>query len=350
MSVPLVVVDADVLGRRRTGDETYVANLLRELGALAPSDLRLAAVTRRPDLVPAGIEPLELPARSQVLRMAYALPRFLRNLGPALGHFQYAIPAGFRAPAVVTVHDLSFERDRAMMGLRDRVIFRTVVPRAARRAARVLTVSEQTRRDLIEQYGLPEGRIVVTPNGVDPAFGPEGAREDDGAYALFVGALQPRKDPVSAVEAIALVDGGLRLVFAGPDKGGGAALREAVARLGLEERVELLGYVEQERLAALYRGAACLVFPSRYEGFGLPVVEAMACGTPVVAARTSALPEVAGDAAILVEPGSPAALAHGIQEALADRERLTAAGLERARRFSWRTTAERTLAVYRELL
>ena len=237
-----------------------------------------------------------------------------------------------------------------MMGLRDRLIFRTVVPRAARRAARVLTVSERTRRDLIEHYGLPEDKIVVTPNGVDPAFGPEGPKADGSAYALFVGALQPRKDPVSAVEAIALVDGGLRLVFAGPDKGGGQALREAVARLGLEDRVELLGYVEQERLAALYRGAACLVFPSRYEGFGLPVIEAMACGTPVVAARTSALPEVAGDAAVLVEPGSPAALAQGIAEALADRERLVAASLERALSFSWRKSAERTLAVYRELL
>jgi len=237
-----------------------------------------------------------------------------------------------------------------MMGLRDTLIFRTVVPRAARRAERVLTVSERTRRDLIEHYGLPESNIVVTPNGVDPAFGLDGPKADGSAYALFVGALQPRKDPVSAVEAIALVDGGLRLVFAGPDKGCGPALREAVARLGLEDRVELLGYVEQERLAALYRGAACLVFPSRYEGFGLPVIEAMACGTPVVATRTSALPEVAGDAAVLVEPGSPAALAQGISDVLADRERLTAAGLERARSFSWRKSAERTLAVYRELL
>jgi glycosyltransferase involved in cell wall biosynthesis len=236
------------------------------------------------------------------------------------------------------------------MGFRDGLIFRAVVPRAARRAARVLTVSERTQHDLIDRYGLPKERIVVTPNGVDPAFGPEGAREDGGPYALFVGALQPRKDPVSAVEALALVGGDLRLVFAGPDKGGGQELRRAVARLGLEQRVDLLGYVEQERLAALYRGAACLVFPSRYEGFGLPVVEAMACGTPVVAARTGALPEVAGDAAVLVEPGSPAALARGIAEALAGRAEFAAAGLERARRFSWRETAERTLAVYRELL
>jgi glycosyltransferase involved in cell wall biosynthesis len=350
VSRPLVVVDADVLGRRRTGDETYVANLLRELAELAPSDLRLAAVTRHPALVPTGIEPLDLPATSQVLRMALTLPRLLQKLGPALGHFQYAIPAGFRAPAVVTIHDLSFERERAMMGLRDRLIFRTAVPRAARRAARILAVSERTRRDLIERYGITEERIVVTPNGVDPAFGPDGPKEDGSPYALFVGALQPRKDPVSAVEALALVGGDLRLVFAGPDKGSGEALRRAVARLGLERRVDLLGYVEQERLAALYRGAACLVFPSLYEGFGLPVVEAMACGTPVVAARTGALPEVTGDAAVLVEPRSAGALARGIEVALAGRAALAAAGLERARRFSWRQTAERTLAVYRELL
>jgi glycosyltransferase involved in cell wall biosynthesis len=349
MSTPLVVVDADVLGRRRTGDETYVANLLRELAALAPSDLRLAAVTRRPDLVPAGIEPLELPARSQVLRMAYTLPRFLRRLGPALGHFQYAIPAGFGGPAVVTIHDLSFERERTMMGLRDRLIFRTVVPRAARRAVRVLTVSERTRRDLMAHYRLPEHKILVTPNGVDPAFGPHGPKADGSAYALLVGALHARKDPVSAIEAIALVPE-LRLVLAGPDRGGGRAVRKAVERLGLGHRVELLGYVDQERLAALYRGAACLVFPSRYEGFGLPLVEAMACGTPVVAARTGALPEVAGDAAVLVEPEDPGALARGIREALTDRERIRAAGLERAGRFTWGETARQTLDAYREVL
>ncbi|MGI8607283.1 MAG: glycosyltransferase family 4 protein, partial [Gaiellaceae bacterium] len=196
---------------------------------------------------------------------------------------------------------------------------------------------------------LPDGKIVVTPNGVDPAFGPDGPKADGSAYALCVGALESRKDPVAAVEAVALLPA-LRLVLAGPDRGGGAAVREAVGRLGLGDRVDLLGYVDQERLAALYRGAACLVFPSRYEGFGLPLVEAMACGAPVVAARSGALPEVAGDAAVLVEPGSPAALARGIEEALADRGRLVAAGLERARRFNWRTTAERTLAVYRELL
>jgi glycosyltransferase involved in cell wall biosynthesis len=351
LSGPLVVIDADVLGRRRTGDETYTAGLLRELAAAALDDLQLAAITRRPDLVPEGIEPVELPARSQVLRMSAGMPRLLRRLRPVLAHFQHAFPLGLPCPGVVTVHDLSFERDPSVMPARDRLIFRAVVPRAARRAARVLAVSELTKRDLVELYGIPEEKIVVTPNGVDPAFTPEGPRADGDPYALFVGALQPRKDATSAIEALSVLgDGAPRLVLVGPDKGGRADAERAAERLGLSERVELRGHVPQEELAALYRGAHCLVFPSRYEGFGLPVLEAMASGTPVVATTAGALPEVAGDAAILVEAGDPVALAGGIERAIADRERLVAAGLERARQFSWAETARRTLEVYRELV
>ena len=167
---------------------------------------------------------------------------------------------------------------------------------------------------------------------------------------LFVGGIQPRKDPLTAIEALALLDGELDLVLVGAEKRGGEEVRKTVQRLGLERRVVLAGHVDHEELAALYRGAACLVFPSRYEGFGLPVLEAMASGTPVVAAAAGAVPEVAGDAAILVEPGDPEAIADGVRRALAERERLVAAGLERAGRFSWAETARRTLAVYRELL
>ena len=127
-------------------------------------------------------------------------------------------------------------------------------------------------------------------------------------------------------------------------------MRETIARLGLERRVELLGHVEKTKLAELYRGAACVVLPSRYEGFGLPVVEAMACGTPVVATRAGSIPEVAADAAVLVEPGDPVALAEGVERALAERETLVAAGFERARAFSWPATARATLDVYRELV
>ena len=336
---PLVVVDADVLGRHRTGDETYVLNLLRELAPLAPAaGLRIAAVTRHVGLVPEGIEAVELGTSSQELRMILTLPRLLRRLGAALAHFQYALPLALPCPAVVTIHDLSFEREPSLMGRRDRLVFRKVVPRAARKAVRVLTVSERTRRDLRELYGLPDGKIVVTPNGVDPAFTPSNSLLQ-GDYVLVVGAVQERKNPLAALAAADAA--GLPLVVAGPAKD------EALAR-ELERRgARVTGYVEQEELVRLYRGAACLLQPSRYEGFGLPVLEAMACGTPVVAVPEPALQEVAGGAAIWAEEHE---LGDGIRRAVAERDRLVAAGLERARLFSWRETARRTLEVYQEAL
>jgi glycosyltransferase involved in cell wall biosynthesis len=343
----VVAFDADVLGRQRTGDETYVLNVLRELGALAPSDLRLVAITRRPDLVPEGVERVELAVRSQELRMAWSLPRMLRRLSADLVHTQYAVPLRCPCPAVVTVHDLSFEREPGLMSWKDRVVFRLVVPRAVRRAARVLTVSERTKADLVERYGLGPERIVVTPNGVDPAFRPAPPSGADnasnsllqGAYVLSVGAIQRRKNQLAALDASKAA--GLQLVVVGPEKD--AELAAELRRRG----ARLEGYVETQRLVDLYRGAACLVQSSRYEGFGLPVLEAMASGTPVVAVPDPALREVAGDAAIFVEE---AELAEGIRHALDERVRLVTAGLERARAFSWRAAAERTLAVYGEIL
>jgi glycosyltransferase involved in cell wall biosynthesis len=332
--VKSVLVDADVLGRRRTGDETYVLNLLRELGRQA-DDLRILAVTRNPALVPEGVEPVELAAQNQHFRMAIQLPQLLRRLKPDLAHFQHSLPLA-SVRAVLTVHDLNFERDPTLMPLPDRMVFKTVVPRSARAAERVFAVSERTKRDLVELYELPEQKIVVTPNGVDPAFRPDGGAAGD--YVLFVGAIQERKNPLAALDAARAA--GLPLVVVGPEK---------EPRLAEELRAggaDLRGYVEQEELAALYRGAAALVLPSRYEGFGLPVLEAMACGTPVVAAPDAALVEVAGDAAVFAEPP----LAEALQVAIASRERLRAAGLERAQAFSWEETGRRTLEVYRELL
>ncbi len=336
MADPLVVVDADVLGRERTGDETYVDNLLRALVPLADG-IRLAPVVRRAGLAPAGTDELVLPARLQELRMAWSLPRLLRRVRPSLAHFVHAIPPRCPCPAVLTIQDISFARRPELMGRADRLVFRSLVPRAARRAVRVLAISERTKRDLIELYGLPEERVVVTPLGVDPTFGPGDPAPD--SYLLFVGAIQPRKDPLAAARAAGKL--GLRLVVVGPEKD--ASLAAELRRAG----AELRGYVPKDELARLYRGAACLVFPSQYEGFGLPVVEAMASGTPVVAAPDPALQEIAGDAAVFAEQGD---LAEAVERALADRERLRAAGFERARRYTWEETARRTLAVYREVL
>ena len=333
---PLVVIDADVLGRLRTGDESYVRNLLRCFGEIGETGLRLAAVTRHPELVPTGVEALPLETRVQELRMAWALPRLLRRCGAALVHTQYALPLRVSCPVVVTIHDLSFERDAALMGRKDRFVFRRVVPLAARKAARVLTVSERSKRDLVELYGIAPERIVVTSNGVDPIFRPGPGSHD---YVLAVGAVQARKNQLAALDAARAV--GLPLVVAGPEKE--PALAAELRRRGA--RVE--GYVSHDRLAELYRGAACLVQASLYEGFGLPAVEAMASGTPVVVVPDPALLELVGDAAVVVAADR---LADGISRARADRDRLAAAGLERAREFSWEAAARTTLAVYREVL
>jgi glycosyltransferase involved in cell wall biosynthesis len=331
----VILLDADVLGRNRTGEETYVRNLLRELPLAAP-DLRFAAVTRHPELVPEGVEAIVLPARSQELRMAWTLPRLLRRLRPQLAHFQHALPLGWRGRSAVTLHDLHFERDPSVMGLLDRVTFKAVVPRAARRADVVLAVSERTKRDAVELYGLDPGRIVVTPHGVDPAFGPGAG---GGGYALFVGALQARKDPLAAADAARAV--GLPLVAAGPEKE--PALAAELRRRGADVR----GFVDVAELAELYRGAEALLLPSRFEGFGMPVLEAMASGGPVVLSDDPALREVAGDAGVVAERGD---YAEALRRALADRPRLAAAGIERARGFSWRRTAELTVAAYRSVL
>jgi glycosyltransferase involved in cell wall biosynthesis len=349
---PLVVIDADVLGRQRTGDETYVENLLRRLAALGDGDFRFAAITRHPELVPGDVEAVHVGTGSQELRMAWSVPRELRRLRPALAHFQHALPLRCPCPAVVTIHDLSFERDPAAMSRRHRAVFKRVVPRAARGARRVIAVSERTKRDLVDLYGISPDRIAVTPHGVDPAFGPSRSvagqspstrtkglgQVAGGGYLLYVGAVQARKDPLAAARAAREV--GLPLVVAGPERE--PELARELEALG----ADLRGYVEKDELAVLYRGAAALVLPSRYEGFGLPVLEAMASGLPVVAADEPALREVAGDAAVYADGD----LADAVRAALADRDRLVAAGLERAKAFSWEETARRTLAVYREAL
>jgi glycosyltransferase involved in cell wall biosynthesis len=332
---PLVVLDADVLGRQRTGEETYVANLLAQLPRVA-DDLRFAAFTRNPELVPEGVERIELRARSQELRMGWSVPRALARLRPNLAHFQWALPPARRSPSVVTIHDLSFERDRRVLPLHEWVIFKVMVRRAARRADHVIAVSERTKRDIVELYGVDESRVTVAPHGVGDEFRPGPVT---GNYLLFVGVVQDRKNPLVAAEAAAAA--GLPLIAAGPVRD------EALATELRTRGVDVRGYVSKEELVGLYQGAACLVFPSSYEGFGLPLVEAMACGIPVVATPDPALEEVAGGVAVFVEAER---MGEGVTRALADRARLRELGLGRAKRFRWDESARVTAEVYRRVL
>lgn len=331
----MIVVDADFLGRNRTGDETYVASLLRELPRVAP-DLRFAAITRRPELVPEGVEPIHLPARLQELRMAVRVPLLLRKLRPQLAHFVHALPVALPCPAVLTVQDLSFERDATLMGRRETAIFRLTVPRSARRASRVLAISERTKRDLVELYELPADRVVVTPLAADPEFVPGATRGD---YVLLVGSIEARKRPLVAADAARAA--GRQLVVAGPERD--AALAAELRARG----ADLRGFVDKDELVDLYQQAAAVLVPTSYEGFGLTAAEAMACGTPVVATPDPAVRELGGDAIAYAEPAQFGAT---LVDVLADAERWSRAGLDRARRFSWQHTAELTVAVYRELL
>jgi alpha-1,3-rhamnosyl/mannosyltransferase len=306
------------------------------LPVVAP-DLRFAAVTRHPELVPDGVDAIELPARFQETRMAWSLPRLLRRLRPQAAHFQHALPLAWHGPSVVTIHDLHFEHGPAVMGRLDRITFKTVVPRAVRRADHVIAVSEATKRDVVDLYGIPPEKVTVTPHGVDPAFAP-GERAGKG-FVLFVGAVQARKNPLAAVDAAAAV--GLPLVVAGPEKE--PAMADELRARGADVR----GWVDNRELAQLYRDAAALILPSRFEGFGMPVLEAMASGTPVVLSDDAALQEVAGDAGVYAEDGDYGA---ALRRALDDREYWSAAGLERAKGFSWEESARRTADVYRQVL
>ncbi len=329
----MILLDADVLGRNRTGDETYVRGLLRALPEVA-GDLQFAALTRDPALLPDGIEPIVLRARTQELRMAVGVPRLLARLRPRLAHFVHSLPLRCPAPAVLTVQDLSWERDPSVFGWWDLVTFKVFVRRSVKRARHVFAISERTKRDLVELYRTPPGKITVTPLAPDPEFKPSAEHD---SFLLFVSAVEPRKQPLAAIDAANAV--GRKLVVVGPPKD-----EELVAELR-RRGAEVRGYVPKAELVRLYQSAAALLFPSRYEGFGLPVVEAMACGTPVVAAPEPALQEVAGDAAVFADD-----LADGVRRALAERERLAAAGLERAKAFSWRETARLTADVYRRIL
>ena len=249
-------------------------------------------------------------------------------------------PVRSGVPLVVTVHDLAVLRHPQTFNRWTREYSRLALPRVARAATRLIAVSEFTKRELLELLDVPEEKIRVIPNAVGEPFTPEGEAAD-GDYVLAVSTLEPRKNLPRLVEGYGRARlNGLPLLVAGATGWGGVRVEG--------DGVRWLGEVGDEELARLYRGARCVAYVSLYEGFGLPVLEAMACGAPVVAARAGALEEVSGDAAVLVDPLDPEAIAMGLTEAIDRREELRARGLQRARAFDWLAVARETVAVYRE--
>ena len=321
-----VSVDVSPLVQTRAGTARYLNGLLREL--------------RRRDDVEVSARSFGGSDRlSTLARDGLWYPFLLgRESGADVLHCPtYRGPIRSRAPLVVTVHDLAVLRHPEAFNRWSRVYGPRVVPRVLRTATRVIAVSAFTRRELIDLLQVPEERIRVIPNAVEDAFTKDGPAES-GDYVLAVGTLEPRKNLDRLVEAVRRTHTELRIVGA---RGWGGV------EVG-ENGVRWLGEVTDAELARLYRGAACVAYPSLYEGFGIPVLEAMACGVPVVTTRGTAMEEVADGAAVLVDARDPAEIAAGIERAVADRSTLVARGLERARAFRWDAVAAATVEVYRE--
>ena len=358
---------------RQAGVSRYIEFLVRNLPAVAPDDEFFVFTgpggDRGRQRLPEGVRvlPGRLPTTTPEVRILWeqaAAPLLLARHGIEVAHAPVNVaPALAPVPTVVTVHDLAFARSPGQYpGLKQRYL-NTLTRLSVERATRVIAVSENTRADVLRDYRVPAARVVTVPNGVDPAMGPitdagrlRRFRCEHGLpdrFLLFLGTLQPRKNLPGLLRAYGRVRDRIELplVVVGGPGWYFTPIFEEVERLGLRDRVSFAGYAAGDDLALWYSAATAFVFPSLYEGFGLPVIEAMACGTPVVTSSTSSLPEVAGDAALLVDPEDPEALGEALVRLTTDealRRDLSRRGLARARVFSWERTARETAAVYHE--
>ena len=317
-------VDVSPLVQTRAGTARHVRGLL---GALAARD-------------GVEVEPRSFGGRGRVaslLRDSWwyyaALPRSARGLD-VLHCTTFRGPLRSPVPFVVTLHDLALVRHPELFPRWHRLSGRAGIGPVARAATHVVAVSEFTKEEAVELLGVPEAGVTVVGNAIEPVFSPDGPAAG-GDYLLAVGTLEPRKNLSRVAAAAARLGAELRVVGA---RGWGG-----VATPGW------VGEVSDEELAALYRGARAFVFPSLYEGFGIPVLEAMASGSPVVTSLGGATEEVAGGAAVLVDPLDEDQIAAGIEEASGRREELRALGLERATAYSWKAVADAVEQVWREL-
>lgn len=367
-----IAVDAHAVGTRLAGNETYIANLVEALAEIDAENRYTLYVTKREAVERfkgrwSNFEVRRTLPHTPLVRVPLTLEAELRRRSVDLLHVQFTAPPFAPCPFVVTVHDLSFEHLPETFKRRSRFQLRATVRRTVRRAARVIAPSEFTRRDLIETYGLSPERVHVTPLAAAPFFRPASATEIErvrqtygirGPYILAVGSIQPRKNLVRLLRAYShlrrkgLKDKLPKLVLAGKKAWLYGETLRAVERERLDDLVIFTGYVTERDLPALYSGAQAFVYPSYFEGFGLPPLEAMRCGAPVVAGDRTSLPEVVGDAGLLVDPFDADAIAEAIARVIEDedlRAELSRRGLQRSQLFNWRETARSTLEVYKSV-
>ena len=365
-----IAIDAHSVGAQLAGNETYAVNLIEALAEIDQSNrytlyvTRQSAVDQFTNRWPNFQVKRTLP-HTPLVRIPLTLSVELRKNRVDVVHVQYTAPPRTPCALVATIHDLSFEHLPETFKRRSRAQLRLTVRRTAKKAAQILTLSEFSRRDIIETYALDPERVFVTPPAAPTHFAPVtdvtelrrirmtyGIQRD---YILALGSLQPRKNLVRLIKAYESLRGVVsseqlpQLVLAGR-RGWLEAETIRAAELS-EARGDILftGYVPDADLPAVYSGALCFAYPSYFEGFGLPILEAMQCGTPVIAGNRTSLPGVAGDAALLVDPFDQAAIGNGLVRLIKNadyRTELRVKGVDRAAAFSWKNTARLTLQAY----
>ena len=368
-----IAIDAHTVGTGLAGNETYAANLIEALAEVDAENRYTVYVTKQEaferfaDRWPNVGVRRTLP-HTPLLRVPFTLSAELRRRPVDILHVQYTAPPLSPCPVVATVHDLSFEHLPETFKRRSWMQLRLTVRRTVRRAAHVIVPSESTRRDIIGTYAVRPERVSVIPLAAAPRFRPvedKGELERvlarygiRGEYVLAVGSIQPRKNLSRLVAAYSDLrrkrprSNLPQLVLVGRQAWLYGETLRAIEDEGVRDSTILTGYVSEPDLPALYSGALCFAYPSYFEGFGLPPLEAMRCGTPVITGNLTSLPEVVGDAGLLVDPFDTGALASALARLLDDahlRAELRARSLARARLFDWRETARRTLEVYRSV-
>jgi glycosyltransferase involved in cell wall biosynthesis len=368
-----IAIDAHSVGTQLAGNETYAVNLIEALGQIDSVNRYTLYVTKREAVDRfqgrwANFFVRQTLPHTPIVRIPLTLSAELRRNPVDVLHVQFTAPPLAPCPSVVSIHDLSFEHLPLTFKRRSRRQLHLTVRRSARKAARILAPSDSVRFDIIETYGIAPERVKTIPLAASDHYGPI---TDDkelqrvrhtygiaGDYILSVGSIQPRKNLARLVRAYSLLRNERRgvklpqLVLVGKQAWLYDETLRSIEESAVKESIVLTGYVQDADLPALYSGATCFVYPSYFEGFGLPPLEAMKCGAPVIAGNRTSLPEVVGDAGVLVDPFDEQEIA-AVVASMIDNSDLRAAlrvkGLKRAETFSWRETARLTLAVYEEV-
>ena len=365
-----IAIDAHSVGTGLGGNESYATNLIEALAEIDQTNrytlyvTKSEAVERFSNRWPNFLVRSTLP-HTPLIRIPLTLSAELRRNPVDVLHVQFTAPPFSPCPVVVSIHDLSFEHLPRTFKWRSRKQLRITVRRSVRQAAQVIALSQHGRGDIIDTYKVSPEKITAIPLAAAEHFRPVKNEAElqrvrkiygiEGDYILAVGAIQPRKNLGRLIAAysglrMAQPEGKLpKLVLAGKCAWLYDETLHAIAELGLKDSVILTGYVPENDLPTLYSGALCFVYPSYFEGFGLPPLEAMQCGVPVIVGNQTSLPEVVGDAGVLVDPFNVEALAVAIDRVISNsdlRSELGVKGMARAKLFEWRETARQTLAIY----